>query len=61
VTVYEVQGWFGDHEWSEGLWASKETAEKVCEQLWSERKSAYAAPEFNGLCKFSVEEREVIV
>lgn len=59
LIVFEIQGWFGDIEWSEGLWESKEEAESVCNQLWADRRSEHA-PEFvQGLCKFAVEERKV--
>lgn len=59
MKVYEVQGWFGDIEWSEGLWLSKEEAERVQQELWKERKSKNAPENVQGLCKFAVEEREV--
>lgn len=59
MKVYEVQGWFGDHEWSEGLYASEDAAQTECNRLWAERRSEHAPDWCQGLCKFCVEEREV--
>jgi hypothetical protein len=57
--VYEVQGWFGDQEWSEGLWMDKREAEKVCTRLQETRDSDFGPDYARGLHKFAVEEREV--
>lgn len=57
IAVYEVVGWFGDQEWSEGLWADREEAESACAQLWAGRASEKGPDYARGLHKFGVEER----
>ena len=60
VKVYLITGWFGDHEWVEEIHATKAGAEGKCEALWVRRRS-HKAPEYaQGVCKFAVEEREVV-
>ena len=58
MIVYEVCGYFGDHEWSEGLFADSEDAHALHDELWKTRKGK--GPDYaSGLHKFFVETREV--
>lgn len=62
VKVYVIQGWFGQDEWIEGIYADQQKAEFKMRQLWAERRSEVLAPDYyiQGLCKFDVVEHEVI-
>lgn len=60
MEVYEVQGWMGDQEWTEGLYANRADAEKRAGELWETRTSEHAPEWTAGFCKFAVEAREVI-
>jgi hypothetical protein len=60
VKVYVLEGWFGDHEWIEGIYADSGKAEERCTDLWNSRSSDRAPEWCQGLCKFAVEPVEVI-
>jgi len=59
MTVFVVVGWFGDQEWIEGIYTTKESAETVCDKMWEHRESEIGPPESRGVHKFAVEPFEV--
>lgn len=50
----------GDIEWSEGIFANQDDADRVCSWLWESRSSKYAPEWCKGFCKFAVEHIEVL-
>lgn len=60
--VYLIEGWFGDIEWVEAIYALKEDAEAKCSELRQTRRSEKShVPDWvQGVCKFTVEEWEVL-
>lgn len=60
MTVHAVIGWFGDLEWIEAIYARAEDAEQACEQMWKERRSTHVPDYVQGVCKFAVQDYEVI-
>ncbi len=63
VRVYIIEGWFGDNEWIEAVYASELKANERVNELWVDRRSTKLPKEweyFQGLCKFDVVEHEVI-
>lgn len=60
--VFIIEGWFGDIEWTEGVYSDKEKAYAVCNSLWAERRSDVLPRNHfaQGFCKFAVVEHEVI-
>lgn len=62
MTVYALVGWFGDVNWTEAIYATEEIAVQACEEAWKTQRSKHpSVPDYvQGLCKFGVEEYEVI-
>ena len=61
MKVYLLQGWFGDIEWLEGVYASQEKAEAEATRLRKTRTTEKPVPDWvQGLCKFGIDEMEVI-
>lgn len=60
--VYIIEGWFGDQEWIEAVYATEAAANRRCEKLWETRTSAHeqASPHSRGLHKFAVVMHEVL-
>jgi hypothetical protein len=59
--VYVLEGWLGDVEWREGIYADREHAEQRCTELNAARDSDNVPhPWIKGLAKFAVEPVEVI-
>ncbi len=54
LVVFVLEGWFGDHEWLEGIYAYEEDARREHDRLWRTRRSERAPEWCQGLCKFSV-------
>ena len=60
MSVYVVEGWFGDQEWIEEIHATKAGAEGRVDVLWETRRSAKAPEYAQGVCKFAVHEYALI-
>lgn len=60
MNVWIVEGWFGDQEWIEGIYATEELADAERARLWQSRSSDKGPDYAKGLHKFSAEEYDVI-
>jgi hypothetical protein len=61
MKIYLISGWFGDRDWIEEVHANKENADARCNELWTTRRSNRPIPQYiQGVCKFAVEEWDVI-
>lgn len=60
MKVFLLEGWFGDAEWREGVYATYEKAKEEYDRLWETRTSPNAPDWCQRLCKFSIDEVEVI-
>lgn len=62
LKVYIIEGWFGDQEWIEAIYADQTKAEDRCNQLWADRRSSILPSDhwIQDLCKFAVVEHEVV-
>lgn len=53
--MWLLEGWFGDAEWIEGIYADESNARVELERLWSVRTSDHAPAWLNrALCKFAL-------
>lgn len=62
MNVWIIEGWFGDREWIEAVYADEEKANSRVEELWEERRS-FVLPEdhfYQRLCKFAAIEHRVV-
>lgn len=62
MKVYVIEGWFGDIEWIEAVYADQSKAETRVNELWVERRSSILPEDHfaQRLCKFASVEYEVV-
>lgn len=62
MKVYVIDGWFGDVNWIESIYADETKAEDRVDALWVERRSKVLPEDHycQGLCKFGTSEHEVV-
>ena len=62
MIVWIIEGWFGDQEWIEAVYATEESANRRVEELWKTRRSELYAPDhyLQGVCKFAAVAHEVL-
>jgi hypothetical protein len=61
--VYVIEGWFGDQEWIEAVYATKEAADAKTAELWKTRESEHPGKPVEharGLHKFAVVTHKVL-
>jgi hypothetical protein len=60
-TVWIIEGWFGDIEWIESVWANEADAEAEVNRLMKARRSVMLLDDHfaQGLCKFTAVEHAV--
>jgi hypothetical protein len=62
VTVWIIEGWFGDVEWIEAIYATGAAAEKRVDELRVRRRSSVLPDDhwIQGLAKFAAVEHKVL-
>jgi hypothetical protein len=60
MQVWIVFGYFGSQHWIEAVCATRERAESILDQLWSERDSEKTPEHAKRVAKFWTEEVDVL-